>query len=142
MAGPFREGLARVARGGRWGHIRRSGEFAYEPRFDMALEFSEGRAVVKIGKRQGYISPEGDIVVPVAYRYAHAFSEGLAKVNTGTGEAQKVFLGNIERSSHGEVFTGGCIQCGHIVGSVENCFHLGLDIASELQNELAWLGFR
>jgi hypothetical protein len=60
-----------------WGHIRRSGEFAYKPLFDMAYEFFEGYAAVTVGKRQGYIDPTGEIAVPATYLYAREFSEGL-----------------------------------------------------------------
>ena len=60
MAGPFREGLARVARNGKWGHINRDGKFVVEPRFEMAYEFSEGMAQVILTKRTGYVNRDGN----------------------------------------------------------------------------------
>ncbi len=89
MAGPFRQGLARVAKDGRWGHINRDGEFVVAPQFDMAYEFSEGLAVVQRDKRHGYVNRSGALVVDTKFLSADAFSEGLASVNVGTGGAHK-----------------------------------------------------
>ncbi|MFZ0980270.1 MAG: WG repeat-containing protein, partial [Candidatus Acidiferrales bacterium] len=88
-AGSFREGLARVARGGKWGYINPAGEFAIAPRFDMASEFSEGLGGVEIGKRRGFVHASGEMAIPISYRWADPFSEGLAAVSVGTGEAHK-----------------------------------------------------
>ena len=89
MAGPFREGLARVALNGKWGHINKSSRFVSQPRFDMAYEFSEGLATVEIDKHQGYVNTSGDLVVPTKYLRAATFTDGLAAVDIGTGAAHK-----------------------------------------------------
>jgi hypothetical protein len=89
MAGPFREGRARVARNGKWGHINRDVEFVTEPRFDMAYEFSEGMATVILDKRTGYVNLQGELAVPATYLRGDRFSDGVAAVNVGTGEAHR-----------------------------------------------------
>ncbi|MEI6218409.1 MAG: WG repeat-containing protein, partial [bacterium] len=47
----FREGLAAVKMGGKWGYIDRSGKEVIYPYFDAAGEFWEGLAVVKVGEK-------------------------------------------------------------------------------------------
>jgi hypothetical protein len=89
MAGPFREGRARIARNGKLGHINKKAEFITEPCFDMAYEFSEGMAPVIREKRTGYVNLEGELVVPTVYLRGERFSDGVAAVNIGTGEAHR-----------------------------------------------------
>ena len=96
MAGPFREGLARVARNGKWGHINREARFVTDPRFDMAYEFSEGMAAVILDKRTGYVNRLGDPTIPPRFLRGERFSEGLAAVNVGSGAAHKSIAGACE----------------------------------------------
>jgi hypothetical protein len=89
IAGPFRNGLARVAENGKWGYIDRYGEFVIPAQFDRALEFSEGLGLVRLDGKYGYVDTLGKIVVPPSFRRAEYFSEGLASVDTGKGEAHR-----------------------------------------------------
>jgi hypothetical protein len=50
-AGPFAEGLSRVALGGKWGYINDRGNTVIAPSFDRAFDFSEGLAVVMVKKK-------------------------------------------------------------------------------------------
>jgi len=63
MAGPFRKGLARVARDGKWRHINGEGKFVVEPRFDMAYEFSARIVIVILTMRAGYGNRNGELTV-------------------------------------------------------------------------------
>ncbi len=81
----FREGLAAVKKGGKWGYIDTGGNFVIGPRFDEAHAFSEGLAAVNVGGKGGYIDRAGRFVIPPKYNPGdggdnHAFSEGLAMV--------------------------------------------------------------
>jgi hypothetical protein len=42
----FKEGLAGVQVGGKWGYINKEGNMVIKPQFDSAVPFSEGLAVV------------------------------------------------------------------------------------------------
>jgi hypothetical protein len=91
MAGPFREGRARVARAGRWGHIDTHGEFVTAPQFDMALEFFEGLAAVDFGTSDshravadaletGFIDRTGKFQIAPRFLSAGAFRGGFCLV--------------------------------------------------------------
>jgi hypothetical protein len=99
IAGPFREGLARLARDDKWGQINREGNFVFEPRFDMAYEFSEGLAVVELNKRKGYVNCCGEIVAEPRFLAAEQFSCGLARFDTGTGPAHASIADACEKAS-------------------------------------------
>jgi hypothetical protein len=111
----FREGLAPVKKGRKWGFIDASGAFVIEPRFDDAHAFSEGLAAVLVGEKWGFIDRAGQVVVRPKYDFGpegdnHDFSEGLALVyhddrckyiDRAGKEVIKV------RCSEGEKFVGG-----------------------------------
>ena len=81
-AGVFREGLAAVKVGGKYGFIDPSGELVIPALYDYAFYFREGMAMVKSVGLYGYIDKTGKLVVPPQYDYAGYFSEGLAYVAT------------------------------------------------------------
>lgn len=97
-ADQFREGLAPVLTGSRWGYIDQAGEVVIPYQFDAAAPFFEGRAVIAVGVvrerrdgllvtmdsgRHGFIDRSGAVVIPAVYDAADRFSEGLAAVVLG-----------------------------------------------------------
>ncbi len=76
----YREGLAAVRLGDRYGYIDDSGRFVISPRFEFAQNFSEGLARVEIDDRYGYIDRTGQIVIAPSFHKAFKFSDGLARV--------------------------------------------------------------
>jgi hypothetical protein len=49
-ANSFREGLAPVKEGGKWGYIEKTGKMVISPQFPECGQFVEGLAAVKVGK--------------------------------------------------------------------------------------------
>lgn len=79
----FSEGLAAVAKDGRWGYIGTRGQWVIEPRFDTATPFAEGVAAVETDGTWSFISPTGTTVVRGPFDEAHPFVAGLAAVEVG-----------------------------------------------------------
>ena len=80
----FKEGMARVRVGDKWGFINKQGEMVVEPQFERASDFREGLARVRTRLRWGYINLKGDFVVKPQYYHADDFEHGLARVRTRT----------------------------------------------------------
>ena len=85
---PFRNGLASVKQGGRWGAINSNGDFVIPPAYGSPLIFSEGLAEFSTGDprdgdKRGLISETGEIIVKPRYRSISHFSGGLACVYDG-----------------------------------------------------------
>jgi len=76
----FREGMAAVKIGDKWGFINEDGQVVIAPIYDDASNFFDGLAVVKIGSKWGYIDKTGQVVIPLKYDYAEPFNNGIAKV--------------------------------------------------------------
>ncbi len=55
----FKEGLAPVLSGAKWGYIDHTGNFKIKPQFDDADVFSEGLAAVQVNSKWGYINKDG-----------------------------------------------------------------------------------
>jgi hypothetical protein len=55
----FKEGLAPVLSGAKWGYIDHTGNFKIKPQFDDADLFSEGLAAVQVNSKWGYINRNG-----------------------------------------------------------------------------------
>ena len=70
----FREGLAAVRRGGKWGFIDRRGELAVPCIWEDAGIFEEGLAWVKQGGKLGFVSERGELVIPCVWDGAGHFS--------------------------------------------------------------------
>jgi len=83
----FREGLAMVMVGDKWGAIDKTGKMVIEPQFDGADVFCEGLAAIQKGGREkgkwGYADKTGGIVIQPQFDLAGGFSEGLAPVKVG-----------------------------------------------------------
>ncbi len=59
----FKEGLAPVLYGAKWGYIDHTGNFKIKPQFDDADLFSEGFAAVQVNSKWGYINKDGKFVI-------------------------------------------------------------------------------
>lgn len=83
-AGSFREGLAAVKTGEKWGFIDQKGQEVVPPKYDDVHHFREGFAAVCMGDwktgKWGFIDRTGKEIVPPKYDDAYAFCEGLALV--------------------------------------------------------------
>lgn len=86
---PYREGLARVRRAGKYGFIDVAGLEVIPPIYRVCNDFSEGLAAAKLkddGGRfispgdYGYIDKEGKTAIAGPFMKAEDFSEGLAYV--------------------------------------------------------------
>jgi WG containing repeat len=80
VARPFREGLAAIKQGGKWGYLDKTGKMAIEPQFAEALRFSEGLAAVKNGDKWGYIDKSGKMAIAAQFETAYQHEGGLAAV--------------------------------------------------------------
>ncbi len=77
----YREGLAPIAKKGKWGFVNSDGIIVISPQFGRVMEFSEGLAGVYTGNKWGFINKIGQIViVPQFDEPPDVFHEGLAKV--------------------------------------------------------------
>lgn len=83
-ADSFKDGLAKVKMGYKWGFIDKSGKLISRLQFDEAELFSEGLALVRIGSKYGYLDKTGKLVIPAQFNEAKSFKEGLAAVRIGT----------------------------------------------------------
>lgn len=80
VAGDFRDGLAPVSIGEKWGYIEKSGLCAIPYRYESAGLFVDGLANVKLTGKWGFIDKSGVLVIPYKYSRADSFNNGLAKV--------------------------------------------------------------
>lgn len=77
---PFREGMGRICRDGRYGFVNRRGEVCIPCQYEEAGDFSEGLTAVRKKGKVGYVDRAGKVVVPFRYDHAGPFSEGRAMV--------------------------------------------------------------
>lgn len=75
---PFKDGLARILVGGKWGFVDRAGKVAIAPQFDEADDFADGFALAGLGERQGVIDRRGHWVVQPQFVQLGRFSGGMA----------------------------------------------------------------
>ena len=59
----FKEGLAPVLSGTKWGYIDHTGNFKIKPQFDDADLFFEGLAAVQVNSKWGYINKDGKFAI-------------------------------------------------------------------------------
>jgi hypothetical protein len=67
----FKEGLAPVLSGAKWGYIDHTGNFKIKPQFDDADLFSEGLAAVQVNSKWGYINKDGKFVIEPKFAKDH-----------------------------------------------------------------------
>ncbi|HBH3655659.1 TPA: WG repeat-containing protein [Clostridioides difficile] len=76
----FKDGLARVKVGDKWGFIDKEGNEVIKPQFDGAYPFFEDLAAIKKDGKWGFIDKEGNEVIKPQFNNTYHFSNGLAKV--------------------------------------------------------------
>lgn len=79
----FREGLAAVPHGEKWGFIDTKGREVIKPQFDFVKHFKEGLAPVRKNGKWGYINQKGELVVGYHFDDVLHFNGGLAAVKVG-----------------------------------------------------------
>ena len=87
----FKPGINYTYGQSKWGYLDKTGNWAIQPRFDIAEDFSEDLAAVCVRAQGpdrdqwGYIDKAGKFVIPPQYEKAQPFFRGLAKVKTSNG---------------------------------------------------------
>lgn len=77
----FHEGLLLVRDlDGTYEFWNKSGQPAFQKKFEYAKPFSEGLAAVRMDGKWGYIDKNGDIVIQAQFDQSQPFSEGLAAI--------------------------------------------------------------
>jgi len=74
----FKENLARVKVGGKYGFIDRTGNYAIPPEYENAKNFSEGLAAVKKDGKWGFIDEKGEMVIAPQFSNVTNFKYGMA----------------------------------------------------------------
>ena len=92
----FKDSLARVYKGGKYGYIDSTGKEVVPCIYESTnyLGFSEDMLAVKKDGLWGYVNKEGVEVIPCVYEEAYDFSEGLALVG------QDNFYGYIDKKGN------------------------------------------
>lgn len=76
----FREGLAPLMQGIKWGFINTRGEVVIAPRFDKVLHFNNGLAAVLQDGKWGYINKTGKWQIRPRFERAYRFNEESCSV--------------------------------------------------------------
>lgn len=85
-ARPFREGLAAVARGGRWAYLDPQGRIAFTLEASTVHDFHEGLAAIQRSDgRFAFVDRQGQAQTGFDFLAVLDFSEGLAAVRTDAG---------------------------------------------------------
>lgn len=89
-AGEYKEGVALVQDGKKYGVIDCSGKYVVKPDYDMITDFNQlGLAEVMKGDKHGFIDRNGKLVIPCKYKYVGGFNtNGHVWVNEG-GKLEK-----------------------------------------------------
>lgn len=74
---PFKDGLARIQVGGKWGFVDAAGKIAIAPQFDYVADFSEGIASAQLDEKWGLIDKQGKWILAPAMEAIGSFSNGL-----------------------------------------------------------------
>ncbi len=77
---PFKNGLAKVAKDGKYGYIDYKGNEVIPCQYDGLTNFYGSIAVVKSGKLYGCLNHKGEEIIPCEYEFISNFSDGLAQV--------------------------------------------------------------
>lgn len=90
--GRFKEGMATLFSGDKYGFIDEKGRQTIASQFDYADDFAEGLAAVEVKGVWGFVDKRGEFAIPLQFERAQQFSEGLAAVKKGK------FLGFIDKT--------------------------------------------
>lgn len=85
---PFKDGMALVKIGNKYGYINRTGKVVIPVQYEEANNFSEGLAMVLVEENEkgkyGFIDKEGKIVITPQFEKAYyGFKEGMAPIKLG-----------------------------------------------------------
>lgn len=83
----FKEGLAPVLSGAKWGYIDHTGNFKIKPQFDDADLFSEGLAAVQVNSKWGYINRDGKFEIEPKFANDSNSNFGIPKIPAGRFES-------------------------------------------------------
>lgn len=85
FAHDFKEGLAVVKVGDKYGYINKEGRLVIQPKFYTANNYSEGLAAFMYGddSKFGFIDKKGNVVIQPQFWEVQEFHEGLAAVKVG-----------------------------------------------------------
>lgn len=75
---PFKDGMARVQTGYKWGFVDSAGKLAIAPQFDAVGDFSEGHAAARRDGKWGLIDKQGKWAVEPAMEEIGPLTNGLA----------------------------------------------------------------
>jgi len=89
FAKEFKEGLAAVKVGDKWGFIDKTGKEVIKPKYENVYGFNEGLAAVRLGKKWGFVDKTGKEVIKPKYDEVFGylavldakFKEGLSAVS-------------------------------------------------------------
>ncbi|MEL7020645.1 MAG: WG repeat-containing protein [Bacteroidota bacterium] len=82
----FREGIAAVRIGGKWGLIDTMGNYLLVPTHKGVFSSHEGRIrYLTYDEKVGYLDRMGKVAIPAQYIDGQDFSEGLARIETEEG---------------------------------------------------------
>ncbi len=76
----FSNGMAKVAKNGRYGFVSADGRLVVNCIYDDAIDYSDGIGIVKQNDKYGYINKQGKLIGQIDYDEAQPFSYGIAKV--------------------------------------------------------------
>ncbi len=82
-ASEFKDGVAVVCSGGKWGIINQKGIEVVPPKYDKIDAFNEGYAKVRIKRFSGLMNLKGDLIVNPEYESISYAGEGLFRAETG-----------------------------------------------------------
>ncbi len=95
----FKDGLAEVKVGKKWGYINKEDKIVIEPQFLFTGPFIEGLAQAKsMDGRYGFIDKTGKFVIKPQFSSANDFSEGLAPVGLTEKKITTGKYGYIDKS--------------------------------------------
>jgi WG containing repeat len=80
VAGSFKNGLAAVGDGHKYGYIDKQGKEVIPLQFDRTQAFNEGLAPVMVGKSWGFIDTTGKMIIAPKYELAVPYYEGITAV--------------------------------------------------------------
>lgn len=76
----FRDGVAPVKTGGKWGFIDNQGRVLCPPQFNEIRRARAGMAAVRIKFQWGYVNTDGELISDVYFDYVLDFADGFGCV--------------------------------------------------------------
>ena len=76
----FKNGMAKVSKGGRYGFVNTDGRLVVDCIYDDVIDYSDGIGIIKKNGKYGYIDKQGYLIGQINYDEAQPFAFGIAKV--------------------------------------------------------------